>query len=194
MSTGKPDEEMITMTKIENILTAIKDDLLPLTEKGVEEGNHVFGGMVLDAASLKTIVAGTNNRQGNPIFHGEIDTILRFFSMKDHPAPSECIFVASHDPCSMCISAIAWSGFKEIWVLFGYEDVAKDFEMPVDLMMYREIFGVDGAKDNNLFFRKYSIKRESENEANASILKEKIEELEKLYSSLEVKDFEYPGM
>lgn len=194
MSTGKPDEEMITMTKIENILTAIKDDLLPLTEKGVEEGNHVFGGMVLDAASLKTIVAGTNNRQGNPIFHGEIDTILRFFSMKDHHAPSECIFVASHDPCSMCISAIAWSGFKEIWVLFGYEDVAKDFEMPVDLMMYREIFGVDGAKDNNLFFRKYSIKRESENEANASILKEKIEELKKLYSSLEVKDFEYPGM
>ena len=51
------------MTKIENILKAIKDDLLPLTKKGVEEGNHVFGGLVLDAASLKTIVAGTNNRQ-----------------------------------------------------------------------------------------------------------------------------------
>lgn len=185
---------MITMTKIENILKAIKDDLLPLTKKGVEEGNHVFGGLVLDAASLKTIVAGTNNRQGNPIFHGEIDTILRFFSMKGRPAPSECIFVVSHDPCSMCISAIAWSGFREIWVLFGYEDVAKDFEMPVDLMMYKEVFGVEGAKDENLFFRKYSIKRESENESNAAILKEKIEELEKLYSSLEVKDFEYPGM
>lgn len=185
---------MITLTKIENILKAIKDDLLPLTKKGVEEGNHVFGGLVLDAGSLKTIVAGTNNRQVNPIFHGEIDTILRFFSMKGHPAPSECIFVASHDPCSMCISAIAWSGFKEIWVLFGYEDVAKDFEMPVDLMMYKEVFGVEGAKNINMFFRKYSIKRESENEPNAATLKEKIEELEKLYSSLEVKDFEYPGM
>ena len=185
---------MITMTKIENILTAIKDDLLPLTKKGVEEGNHVFGGMVLDAASLKTIVAGTNNRQGNPIFHGEIDTILRFFSMKDHPLPSECIFVASHDPCSMCISAIAWSGFKEIWVLFGYEDVAKDFEMPVDLMMYKEVFGVEGAKDKILFFRKYSIKRESENEPNAGILRGKIEELANIYSSLEVKAFDYPGM
>jgi hypothetical protein len=60
--------------------------------------------------------------------------------------------------------------------------------------MYKEVFGVEGAKDENLFFRKYSIKRESENESNAAILKEKIEELEKLYSSLEVKDFEYPGM
>lgn len=185
---------METMTKIENILKAIKDDLLPLTKKGVAEGNHVFGGLVLDAKSFNTIVAGTNNRQQNPIFHGEIDTILRFFSKKDHPVPSECIFVASHDPCSMCISAIAWSGFKEIWVLFGYEDVAKDFEMPVDLMMYREIFGVEGAKDENFFFRKYSIKRESEKEPNAGILREKIGEIANLYSSLEVKGFSYPGM
>ena len=100
------------MTKIDKILDAIKNDLLPLTKKGVEEGKHVFGGLVLDAASFRTVIAGTNNRQGNPIFHGEIDTILRFFSMKGHPDPSECIFVASHDPCSMCISAIAWSGFK----------------------------------------------------------------------------------
>jgi hypothetical protein len=37
------------MTKIENILDAIRDDLLPLTKKGVEEGNHVFGGLILDA-------------------------------------------------------------------------------------------------------------------------------------------------
>ncbi|MDD4159479.1 MAG: deaminase [Synergistaceae bacterium] len=182
------------MTKIENILRAIKEDLLPLTRKGVEEGNHVFGGLVLDAGSLKTIVAGTNNRQGNPIFHGEIDTIMRFFSMKDHPDPSECIFVASHDPCSMCISAIAWSGFKEIWVLFGYEDVAKDFEMPVDLIMYKEIFGAEGAKEKNLFFRKYSIKHELEKEPDPSALMEQINEIANIYSSLEVKDFNYPGM
>lgn len=182
------------MTKIESILRAIKDDLLPLTKKGVEEGNHVFGGLVLDAKTFKTIVAGTNNRQGNPIFHGEIDTILRFFSIKDHPKPSDCIFIASHDPCSMCISAIAWSGFKEIWVLFDYKDVAKDFEMPVDLMMYKEVFGVEGAKDNNFFFKKYSIKRESEKEPNSSHLREKIDEITNIYSSLEVKDFNYPGM
>ncbi len=49
-------------------------------------------------------------------------------------------------------------------------------------MMYKEVFGVEGAKDENLFFRKYSIKRENQkNESNAAILKEKIEELEKLY-------------
>ena len=192
---GKDVKELIRLTtKIESILRAIKDDLIPLTKKGIEEGNHVFGGLVLDANTFNTIVAGTNDRQKNPIFHGEIDTILRFFSIKDHPDPSNCIFVASHDPCSMCISAIAWSGFKEIWVLFGYEDVAKEFEMPVDLTMYKEIYGVEGAKDNNAFFRKYNIGLEAEKEPDAEILKEKIAEITDIYSSLQVKDFTYPGM
>lgn len=188
------DEEMIIMTKIENILRAIKDDLLPLTKMGVENGNHVFGGLVLDEKSLKTIIAGTNNRQGNPIFHGEIDTILRFFSMKNHPDPSQCIFVASHEPCSMCISAIAWAGFKEIWVFFGSEDMGQSFEMPVDLIMYKEVFGVEGARDNNLFFKKYNIREEAQKEPDFSALKEKIDEITKIYSSLDVKDFNYPGM
>ncbi len=180
--------------KIEGILRAIKEDLLPLTKKGVQEGNHVFGGLVLDSTTFETIVAGTNNRQGNPIFHGEIDTILRFFGTKNHPDPANCIFVASHDPCSMCISAIAWSGFKEVWVLFGYEDVAKDFEMPVDLMIYKEVFGVKGVKEQNIFFKKYSIKREARKEPNAKDLEKKISEIEQIYSSLEVKGFSYPGM
>ena len=180
--------------KIEAILRAIKDDLLPLTKKSVQHGNHVFGGLVLDAKTFETVIAGTNRRQDNPIFHGEIDTIIRFFGIKNHPDPANCIFVASHDPCSMCISAIAWSGFKEIWVLFGYEDVAKDFEMPVDLMMYREIFGVEGAKEENAFFRKYSIKRESENAPDADALKVKIREIAERYASFEVKDFDYPGI
>jgi tRNA(Arg) A34 adenosine deaminase TadA len=180
--------------KIEAILRSIEFDLLPLTRKGVKQGNHVFGGLVLDANTYETIVAGTNNRQGNPIFHGEIDTILRFFSIKDHPDPTKCIFVASHDPCPMCISAIAWSGFKEIWVLFGYEEVARDYEMPVDLMIYKEVFGVKGAKENNIFFKKYSIKQEAKKAENSKDLEKKIAEIEQLYCSLVVNTFSYPGM
>ncbi len=65
--------------------------------------------------------------------------------------------------------------------------------MPVDLMMYKEVFGVEGAKDENLFFQKIQHQARIRKRV-AAILKEKIEELEKLYSSLEVKDFEYPGM
>lgn len=182
------------MNKISRILDVIKDDLLPVTRAGVAAGNHVFGAAVLDAKTLDTVVAGSNNRCANPIYHGEIDTLQRFFAMKNHPSPSDCIFVASHDPCPMCISAVAWSGFREIWVLFEYEDLAKDFNMPVDLMMYKEVFGANGARAENAFFRKYSLRSEAAKEPDAAELEEKIGRLAEEYAALEVSDFDYPGM
>ncbi len=182
------------MEKVERIIQAITSDLLPVTKLGVAAGNHVFGAVVLNAKTLETVVAGSNNRQSNPIYHGEIDTIQRFFALNDHPAPEDCIFVASHDPCSMCISAIAWSGFKEIWVLFTYEDVSEKFDMPVDLLMYREIFGAEGAKNENMFFRKFSIINEAAKEPNAKQLAEQIDSISDVYSAFEVQDFDYPGM
>lgn len=184
------------MTKIEAIIGAIRKDLLPLTEKGVSEGGHVFGGLVLDGRTLRTVAVGTNRRQVNPIYHGEIDTLQEFFKLKDRPAPEDCIFVASHEPCSMCISAISWAGFREVWVLFDSADMSKDFEMPVDLLMYRELFGVNGPKDKNAFFVKYDLKKEAAKESNAEDLAEKLGLLATEYAKLDTKvsAFDYPGM
>ena len=52
----------------------------------------------------------------------------------------------------MCASAIAWAGFREVWMLYGYEAVKEGFDMPVDLTMYREIFGADGPRAENAFY------------------------------------------
>ncbi len=182
------------MNKPQLILKAIKENLIPLTRKEVAAGNHVFGGLVLDKESCRVITTGSNNRQANPIYHGEIDTIQRFFADGGHPDPADCIFVASHAPCSMCISAISWAGFHEIWVLFGYDDVEKKFGMPVDLMMYKEVFGANGARSENAFFKKYDLKKEAAKEANAAELAKEIKELERLYGEMAVQDFDYPGM
>ena len=182
------------MNKPQLILKAIKESLIPLTEKEVAAGNHVFGGLVLDKESCQVITAGSNNRRENPIYHGEIDTSRRFFAAPGHPDPAKCIFVARHDPCSMCISAISWAGFHEIWVLFGYDDVEKEFGMPVDLMMYKELFGAEGATDDNKFFRKYYLKKEAAKQENAAELRKEIAEIEKLYGEMRVEDFDYPGM
>ena len=182
------------MNKIEKILDAIEKDLLPLTRKGVAAGNHVFGGLVLDGETLATVTAGTNNRCANPIYHGEIDTIMRFFALGERPKPEHCIFVASHEPCSMCASAIAWAGFRELWVLFGAETMAAGFDMPVDLKMYRDVFGVNGIRAANSFYHKYELKREAARENNVTELAQKIKALEDEYAKLDVKDFEYPGM
>lgn len=182
------------MNKPQQILKAIAESLVPLTEMEVAQGNHVFGGLVLRASDCSVVTAGSNDRVDNPIYHGEIDTLRRFFAMEGHPSPAECIFVASHDPCPMCISAITWAGFREIWVLFGYEDVKRSFGMPVDLAMYKEIFGADGASDANSFYKKYYLREEAAKQENAAELAKQIEAIEKRYAAMKVQDFEYPGM
>ena len=84
------------MNKPQLILKAIKESLIPLTEKEVAAGNHVFGGLVLDKESCQVITAGSNNRRENPIYHGEIDTIRRFFAAPGHPDPAKCILSLIH--------------------------------------------------------------------------------------------------
>ena len=184
------------MNKPGMILKAVSEKLLPITEKGVAAGNHVFGGIILDKKTLLPVAAASNDRVENPIYHGEIAALRAFFADRDHPSPRDCIFVASHDPCSMCISAIAWAGFDEIWVLFGYEDVKKDFGMPVDLLMYKEVFGADGARPKNEFFTKYDLKTEAAKEPNAAELAEEFADISRRYAELsgKVQEFDYPGM
>lgn len=182
-----------TCNKPQLIIRAIKERLIPFTEEQVKAGNHVFGGIVLDKSG-NIVTVGSNDRVTNPIYHGEIDTIRRFFADKGHPNPAECIFVASHAPCPMCISAIAWAGFHEVWVLFDYEDVKDSFDMPVDLMMYREVFGTDGAVPENAFFKKYDLRAEAAKQQNAAELAKDLAEIERLYGAMKVQDFNYPGM
>ena len=42
--------------------------------------------------------------------------IRRFFELPatERPNPRDCIFLATHEPCSLCLSGITWSGFGKI--------------------------------------------------------------------------------
>ena len=64
--------------------------------------------------------------------------------------------------------------------------------MPVDLMMYREIFGADGPRAENAFYTLRCLRDEAAKypgrPALASLLAEKIA----AYAAMRVKDFEYP--
>lgn len=178
--------------KLQKILEVIRDEILPLTESEVARGNHVFGGAILRSDTLTSVMVGSNNRIENPLFHGEIDTLNRFFKLPVRPSPSELIFIATHDPCAMCASAIAWAGFKELWVLYDYRDVEEEFGMPVDLEMYRELFGAEGVRSQNKFFNKFSLRKAVASSSATEALSPLLEEIDKRYSGLEVQDFDYP--
>lgn len=133
---------------VERMLSVLRDDVLPLTRRGVGEGNKHFGAAVLRKSTLELVIAGTNEETRNPLLHGEIACLNRYWELPDglRPEPKDCLFLSSHEPCSMCLSAITWSGFDNFYYLFSYEDTRDAFAIPHDLAILEQVFGCkDGA-------------------------------------------------
>lgn len=144
---------------LDRILSCFENDILPLTRAGVTAGNKVFGAAILHKDTLKTVVAGTNNEVENPLWHGEVHTLKLFHEMAGPPDPKDLIFISSHEPCSMCLSAITWAGFDNFTYLFSYEDSRDAFSIPHDLKIMGEVFGLaDGSyRRQNAFWKATAI-------------------------------------
>jgi len=183
---------MRDVDKIEKMLDVIRDEILPLSECGVTRGNHVFGGAILRSDTLTSVMVGSNNRVESPLFHGEIDTLIRFFKLPVRPSPDELVFLSTHELCPMCAAAIAWAGFKEVWVLFGAKEMLEDFDMHANSEMYKELFGIKDVRHDNKFFRKHSI-MDAIAELDPERFAETVDEIRKRYAAMKVTDFEYPG-
>jgi tRNA(Arg) A34 adenosine deaminase TadA len=148
------------------LLQAVEQSIIPLTRKGVRSGCKLFGAAILTRADLKILTTATNNERVSPLFHGEIACIQQFFTV-DYPESStrpdpakDCIFFATHEPCSLCLSGITWSGFNEFYYLFTYEDSRDLFSIPYDIDILEQVFRVQGeeteeqAKRRPLYNRK----------------------------------------
>ena len=164
------------------LLDVIENDIVPLTAKGVEAGSRVFGAAVLRKKDLSLVLAETNHAAVSPLWHGEVYTIKLFFELRQHPNPSDCIFLASHQPCCMCTSALAWSGFKEIYYLFGYDHTASQFNMPHDRMMNREIFGCDEPNPKNGYFEWRSLYAMMDGLPDPMAARARVDALEQVYA------------
>ena len=130
---------------IDRMLQTIEEDIVPLTRQGVQAGNKVFGAAVLRKSDLSLVVAGTNNETANPLWHGEIHTLKLLYELprSARPAPADCLFLSTHEPCSMCLSAITWAGYDNFHYLFSHEDSRDDFAIPHDLRILKEVFRLD---------------------------------------------------
>ncbi len=143
--------------KIDIFLDVIERDIMPLTEKGVSIGSKVFGAAVLLKDDLSLVLAETNHEAMSPLWHGEVWTIKMFYELQKRPDPADCIFLSTHQPCCMCASALAWSGFSDIVYLFGYDSTEADFNIPHDRRMIREVFMCDAPRPENAYFKWQSI-------------------------------------
>lgn len=129
---------------LERLLDVIERDLAPLTRSRVALGNKIFGAAILRKSDLSLVIAETNDETDNPLWHGEMHAIKKFYELPrdGRPNPKDCIFLATHEPCSLCLSGITWSGFDNFYYLFSYEDTRDAFGIPHDIRILKEVYQV----------------------------------------------------
>ena len=167
-------------------LDVIEHDIVTLTRAGVARGDKVFGGAILRKSDLSLVVAGTNRETENPLWHGEVATLNAFYELpaRGRPAPVDCLFLSTHEPCSLCLSAITWAGFDNFHYLFGYEDTRDAFNIPHDLKILIEVFRIENGDyaRENAFWRSRAIDELIGGESRD--LRERISRLRTLYDEL----------
>jgi tRNA(Arg) A34 adenosine deaminase TadA len=179
---------MAANTIAPRLLDVMDRDILPMTERGVAAGNKVFGAALLRKSDLVLVIAGTNDETDNPLLHGEINTLNKFYELPDRPSTRDLVFLTTHEPCTLCMSAITWAGFDNYYYFYSHEDSRDSFAIPHDLRILKELFGLEpgGYRRSNAFWTAYSIPElvESEPEPLRSELREQEERIRARYAAL----------
>ena len=181
---------MTDVSLIDRLLDVIEHDILPRTAAGVAEGNKLFGAAILRKADRSLVLAETNNETENPLWHGEVHALKRFYEMPkaERVDTKDAIFLATHEPCSLCLSAITWTGFDNFYYLFSHEDSRDSFAIPHDLNILKEVFTLDpgGYNADNAYWKSYSIRRLARAlpEAERERLERRIETISRRYDEL----------
>ena len=167
-------------------LDVIEHEIVPLTRAGVARGDKVFGAAILRKSDLSLVIAGTNRETENPLWHGEVATLNAFFALPAlaRPALGDCLFLSTHEPCSLCLSAITWAGFDNFHYLFGYEDTRDAFNIPHDLKILMEVFRIENGDyaRENAFWRSRAVDEMIGSESRD--LRDHISHLRSLYDEL----------
>jgi len=178
---------------VDRLLTVIENDILPKTQIGVAQGNKIFGAAILRKSDLSVIIAETNNEVENPLWHGEMHAIKKLYETINRsqlPDPKDCIFLATHEPCSLCLSAITWAGYDNFYYLFSHEDSRDSFSIPHDIKILQEVFHNPNENQSllynrtNAFWQSYNIIEMLANIDNREVLRSRVNQITTIYNQL----------
>ena len=175
---------------LKKILDIFSNEVLPLTIKGVAKGSKIFGAAIIKKDDFSLVIAETNNEIENPIWHGEIHVLKKFYELdvKTRPNEKDCMFLSSHEPCSMCLSAITFSGFDNFYYLFPYTATNDVFNIPHDLKILKEVFKINNGEYNkeNSYWKSQNINLLVENLPSSKKEKilNKLDEIKNRYKAL----------
>ena len=74
-----------------------------------------FGAVIVRRATGDCLAVGANRSAENPIFHGEIDAIIRCAAAHRPVDWTDLALYTTAEPCPMCQSAIVWAGISEVY-------------------------------------------------------------------------------
>jgi len=122
--------------------------------------------------------------------HGEIHALKLLYELPraQRPAPRELLFLATHEPCTLCLSAITWAGYDTFYYLFSHEDSRDSFNIGHDLRILKEVFklGPGEYARTNAYWTGYGIRdlvNNCEGPIKARYL-ERIARLERTYAEM----------
>lgn len=191
---------MDTAALLDRLIDVIENDIAPKTRAGVKRGNKLFGAAILRKSDLSVVIAETNNEIANPLWHGEMHAIKKFFELDpaDRPGVKDCLFLATHEPCSLCLSGITWSGFDNFYYLFSHQDSQDSFAIPYDIQILKAVYAVpepetgtvspdrDLYNRNNSYWQSHNLAQliASLDRGNREALAGRLDDLSALYADL----------
>lgn len=131
------------------LMRLTETEIVPLLHESAKAGNMPFGAAVLTQADLYPVTVAANNGKVSPLLHGETNCIRQFFEIDKNKRPdtSSCIFFATHEPCSLCLSGIAWTAFPIVYYLFTYKETQNQLGIPAGVDILEEVFRVPAPCD-----------------------------------------------
>ncbi|CAQ84315.1 MULTISPECIES: nucleoside deaminase [Photorhabdus] len=83
-------------------------------EEAKKSAKYPFGAVIVNRSSGEILSRGVNSWVKNPILHGEIQAINHYVTLYGNQGWNNVALYTTAEPCSMCMSALAWTGIREV--------------------------------------------------------------------------------